>query len=544
MRVSASLGLVVLLASLASCEQRNFAHCIPSDPNFACEEGKFCKQNDVDKENGVGTCEDSQCTIGESPSRCTSAAAPICTTQGRCVGCTNSTQCAALGAAQPFCFIDSGKTEGTCVACNVDKDCDPTYDLAATTMSPTTLTPTPACDKSTHTCRACALHSECASGVCAKDDTLKSLSRPIALGMCAPRDRVLTLDTLQGVCPAPACSMQSTVTMATADKPYVLVKNYDRMKGGSISLAVIPSLPEQHIVGATSDLSPSALGTAKPKVELQGNGVPAINVGAGVSVTLEGIYVHDTVVAAISCNSLNTTATSIKLLRSIISTSDVGIRTSGMCSLVVDQSWIGTPPNQASPAGNSQAMTLDSTDFKIINSVFDRNISIAPNSYGGITLTDTGKPGTLQGVIVNSTFYRHEGLQTNRPALAVYCPDAPKSLTIFNTLFVNTSAFKQTNPMKPFVDPKCYSATGSALGYYATDEKPAPSAANVIADITDGIFTNAGSAMLSLLPTASPKALITGGAKTFNGIPSPTVDAEGKPRGATSVSIGAFEVAH
>ena len=106
-----------------------------------------------------------------------------------------------------------------------------------------------------------------------------------------------------------------------------------------------------------------------------------------------------------------------------------------MCKLTLDSSWIGTQPSVTDLKGNDRAMVLDSTEFEIVNSVFNHNLNPSAANFGGIMLTDS-QPGKLKGRIVNSTFYRQEN--PNPPAMAITCQTKPASLIIFNTLFVNS----------------------------------------------------------------------------------------------------------
>ena len=546
MRVSATFGLVVLLAALASCEQRNYARCLTVGTDYQCEAGKFCKAIPGDT-NNVGTCVASECTVTTpgTPNGCLTATLPVCTSQGSCIACTTKDQCAAVDSTKPYC-VTSGAAQGSCAECNTGADC----------VAANPLTTKPACDLDTHTCRACQRHDECTGSapVCVKDNTLSLLADPLTLGMCAPASRVIVVN--EQTCPASSgtCTLANQLPLASAQKPYVLVQSTSVPYSASrIVIAPIPGLIEQHLISSGADLSPSQVSmqsAVKSSIINKGFSMmtPHVVISPGVNVTIEGFIIRDAG-TAVYCNSDNTAsngtaktpvATSVKILRSLITSSNLAVQTRPLCQLTLDQSWIGTPPNVAAN-GNDAAMNLDSTQFEIVNSVFDHNFN--GTTFGGITLSDS-LAGNLKGRIVNSTFYRQENLTP--PAMAISCANTPTSLIIFNTLFVNSlpSAISTwTNPPgRPYVDPRCRMA-GTMFGYVATDESPAPTGTGVVTGVTDSIFTSAANSVLTILPdVAQAKPLLTGGVKDFNGSKSPLVDMDGKKRvGATTVTIGAFE---
>ena len=535
MRVSATFGLVVLVASLASCVQRNYDRCLTTGTDYPCESGKFCQAIPGDP-NNVGICVDSECTVTATgtPNGCTTATKPVCTTQGSCAACANNAQCAAVSTTLPICTSD-----GSCGQCSTYADC----------MAANPLTLTPACDATTHTCRACTLHADCpADSVCVKDKTLTTLAEPLMQGMCTSRVVVVS----------DGSTLPAQVSMATAQKPYVLVKNSN--VAGMVRISPISGLPQQHLISASADFSPLQLSVAAGKpapaiVNQYNKNIPTFLVNSGASITVEGFIFYDNG-TSVYCNSDKTltdigtagtpqapVATGVTLLRSLIMSSDTGIVTRPLCQLTLDQSWIGAPPLGIQPTngtGNYVAMTLDSTQFEIVNSVFNHNTNMGV--FGGIKLTDSQAMGNLKGRIVNSTFYRQENIDAT-PAMSVYCPAKPAALTIFNTLFVNSSGFTNTVG-KPHVDANCHTAPNT-LGYFATDENPAPTGTGVITGVNDSIFSSAANSVLTLQASvALAKPLIAGGTTSFNGSLAPTVDADSVVRNTQTVTIGAFEVAH
>lgn len=520
MRVSASVGLVVLLASLAGCEQRNFDRCLPGNPEYACELGKFCKPIPGD-EKGVGMCVTSECTVGAA-NTCP-AEAPVCSA-GRCIVCSNDDDCKASSGGQQYCLKDTGR----CVECRTPDDC-------------TIGSAKPACDKSDGQCKPCVRHDQCSTQVCVKDETLNigSVPAPMRLktGDCVPTSRILPVDVNCASCG----NLQTQINAATIELPYILVKTYDEKS--PINVNPKAGLPELHIVTSTADSSPALLSQAPPAtMHYQNMAVPLLTVHGGASLTLEGMLIYNSSTGLL-CDSDNgagaTVPTGLTVRRSIIGLTDQAIRTRPRCQLTIDSSYIGMGPASfgSFTGGNFQALNLDGTSFEIINSVFNHNVGVSGAMFAGITVSNTTSIGMLTGRIVNSTFYRHE--PTGTLPLAIRCSGTPLNFTIFNTLFVNTPGFPMAG--RTYVESSCRSA--STFDYIATDESMpiAGAGANVIA-ATESVFTAPQSGDLSLVKTAQSGAL-TGGAKTFNGVTAPTVDVRGVARGATKISIGAFEVA-
>lgn len=522
MRVSASLGLVMLWASLVSCEQRNFDRCIPGNSDFQCESGKICKldaSTSPSDQNAVGMCVSFECTAGAVPNGCP-ATTPICAA-GRCVACTGDDQCKASNPALPICRTGE-IMKGACVECVNASQC-------------TGKSPKLGCDLTVGQCKPCTLNSQCESTVCAKDDTLNVASVPVdkrlALGDCVPPDRITTVDASCGN----SCALQTVVDNASIDKPYVLVKEY-ALTASALVINAKAGLPELHITtGEPGDLSPAQVTkTPTASVTFSSTTVGAIQVTGGASVTIEGMVVFSSN-TGVMCDSNKAgvpAATSVTLLRSNLGLNGVAIRTKPLCKLTLDQTYIGRAPQPlfSMTGGNSMALDLDTTDFKIVNSVFNQNTPF-DRSFGGINLRGSS------GSIVNTTFYRHEPTNNPAPGLAIRCPTPASNVTIFNTLFVNV-----TKSTTPYVDPACRSA--ATFDYIATDETlplTGPSGTHIgVASENDLVSPSTGNLQLQKNAEAS---VATGGTPMLNGIKSPSVDASNRARGQTTVSIGAFEVA-
>lgn len=521
MRMSASLGLVVLLASLTGCEQRNFDRCLPGNAEYGCELGKFCKPIPGDA-NGVGMCVTSECTVGAAVNTCP-AETPVCSA-GRCIVCSGDDDCKASSATQQYCLKDTGR----CVECRMPSDCN-------------ARSPKLGCDKSDGQCKPCTRHDQCSTEVCAKDETLDVGSIPVAMrlksGDCVPANRILTVDVNCVSCG----NLQTQINAATIDTPYILVKTYDEKS--PINVNAKAGLPELHIVTSTADSSPALLAQAPPAtMHYQNMAVPLLTVHGGASLTLEGMLIYNSS-TGILCDSDNGTGTTVPtgltVRRSIIGLTDQAIRTRPKCQLTLDQSYIGMGPASfgSFTGGNFQALNLDGTSFEIVNSVFNHNVSMSAGVFAGITVSNSTSAPGLTGRIVNSTFYRHE--PSGSLPLAIRCSGTPINFTIFNSLFVNTATFPMAG--RTYVESSCRSPSG--FDYNATDESlPITGAGTNFITATESILTGPQSGDVSLVKTAQSGAL-TGGVKTFNGVTAPTVDVRGATRGATKVSIGAFEVA-
>jgi len=528
MRVSASLGLVLLLALFTTCEQRNFDRCLTTGTDYQCEVGKFCKAIPNDP-NGIGLCVASECTPSMNPSGCTPDK-PFCSAQGRCGACdlTNLTQCGSLFPSLPYCV---GTTDtAMCVACSDKGGCesDPLH---------------PACDSTAHTCRACALHSECASGACVKDNTLSGLpaGKALSMGMCVPKSRVIVVDDTT-CAKASGCTLQSQIDKASVDFPYVLINTPTAY--GQVTVKPISGLPELHIISGNADNSPAKMTEAKGVISYYSTGVGALTVAQGASVTVEGlIFVNNAI--GVLCDSISagvSAPTSVKLLRTVIGNSDTAIQTKAKCQLTLDQAWIGWGPaalNGVVGSGNYLAMNLDSTQFDIINSVVVHNSKLSPPTSGGITVTDSLNSA---GHIVNSTFYDQQVATGSNNALAIYCPTARTTtpLTVFNTLFVNPAAPTAT---QVYVDPRCRATT--SYGYVASDETSVPAGPGIVSGISSSLFNSAQSGSYDLrLAASAPASVVSGGVPMFNSTTAPAVDMLGTARNKTTPTMGAFEVMH
>ena len=91
-----------------------------------------------------------------------------------------------------------------------------------------------------------------------------------------------------------------------------------------------------YIIGDSADLSPAER-TATPKVGLHSYGASAaLSVSPGVNLTVEGMQLYSAKTALLCDGGASATPTSVRLIRSIIGSSDVGIESRPGCDLTVE----------------------------------------------------------------------------------------------------------------------------------------------------------------------------------------------------------------
>lgn len=515
MHVRALFGLLTALISLSGCERRNLENC--RVPDLPCEDGRFCK---VAAGTSVGKCESTECTTSaDCPSD-----RPNCGTGGRCFACTAASDCsrASTGA-----ICDALR----CVECKTSKDC---ADKSR-----------PFCEDQSHSCRACKRHVECDSaanardGVCVKDDTLSSLPGTQALnaGMCVPQGRIVSVDmtTCSGT-----CTLQDKLGELSADKPYVRIGAFN--SSSMLTLRPVPGLPEIHVMSTLADYAPPdpAAKDKIPNAFLTNPTGTVFRVESGASVTLEGLLIKDSKVGIACIGAGNLTR--VRLQRSLIAASDLGIQTSPGCDLSIDQSWLGEGPRDRyaglANSANLLAMDLDTTKFEIMNTVFNHNAPMVPGQLGGIWIRNSTT--TTPGRIVNSTFARHES-SSARKALVLDCVPAATNITLVNNLFLNST--------KPSGDTYVHAACrSSSQKYLASDDVSLTGEGNA----TDLVFADVFASPilqgdLTLKSTADARVRDGGLGQFLDAISGksviPTIDIVGTARSSTKLSIGAFEAA-
>lgn len=514
MRLLVLCSLLATLSPLSLCERRNPEVC-SNDPGFECEGGQFCSIPDG---QNSGTCIQAECGTGLAACP---VARPLCQS-GRCVACVLDGDCSAASTATPVCVA------GTCVACRDSSQCRDANKKV--------------CDASTHTCRGCQLHSECSPGVCAKDDTFAMLATPIVAGTCVDASMVNEVDTSCGA----GCALQSVLQSVTAAKPYVRVNRYT--SNAKITVPALPAgLPTFYVIGPMADSAPTTI-SAAPQQNLAFSSGTALEVPGGAHIALEGMVISGAKVG-IDCVSTSMVpggqTTRLRIIRSLLAANQQAIKASARCELDIDQTWLGKGPSPAFAAlssSNDATLLLDSTQLRLTNSVLWHN-GKPTNTFGGIKVSDTaGLQPSLH--IVNSTFAKNDFASAVQQVYAIDCDYATNgNLAIVNTLFWNepgpTGGYTYVNAnCRPAGSTRAVASNEAALTGVGSVTLPEGTA--LLVDNTNGDLH---------LRQDAPMTVTGGGVTSFTDgagrvVNIPRADAENKPRGATSVSIGAFERAH
>jgi len=404
----------------------------------------------------------------------------------------------------------------------------------------------PYCEDSSRSCRACKRHTECDSalgardGVCVKDDTLSNLPAVQALqsGMCVPSSRIVNVDmtTCSGT-----CTVQDKLPEVSADKPYLRIGQFTST--APITLRPVTGLPEVHVISSLADYSPPDP-TAKdktPNAILTNSNGSVIRVESGASVTLEGLLIKDSKLGVACVGAGNPTR--VRIVRTLIGASDVGVQSTAGCELSIDQSWIGQGPRDRYQglvnSGNVLAMDLDGTKFDIVNSVFYHNTPSPPTAFGGIWVRNA--TATTPGRIINSSFVNHESVSATRKAMMLDCIPATTNLAIINSLFLNGTIPSGGNT---YVHPAC---RGTDQKYLGSDDVTLTGDNNATdLGLTDVLNAPLTFGDLSLKSTADVRVRDGGLPQYLDGSGLnriPTVDIIGAARTASKLSRGAFEPA-
>ena len=506
LRPPVRLLVTALCAGLlvGACQVRNAQRC--QLPDFPCEGGTLCK---LDPGSTVGTCADecSRATAG-ALTTCPDER-PICGSDGACRTCAADAECQELGAARPRCI------DKRCEACRDSRDC------AGDALRPV-------CDAGSHTCRPCALHSECADHVCAKDDTLAGLTdaAPLRAGQCVPAARQVVPD--RGC--TDSC-LRARVLELGPERPYLRLGGLINQTGLTLSKP-LNTLPVFHVVTDTADSSPAQLASA-PTVELRNGATAALLINAGVDVVLEGLT-FDSSLRGLECAGTAgaPSATRVRVLRSLFAGNAIGI-TSRSCELRIEDSWLGIgPPIYGNPAvrGNELAMDLDTTRFEIVNTVLVRNTPrFGLVGFSGIRISNT--QGAAQpGRILHATFARQDTVASGGRVMAIDCTYSA-ALTVVNSLFLNEALIGANT----YIAPSC---RGGSITYNGSND-PALASTGSRTDLTYGDVFVAAPETNSPRVKASAGPLVQHGTGDVVGLPAR--DLAGRARPASSAAYGAFE---
>ena len=520
MRIFAFVSLLAVLSPPDCCERRNTAVC-SNDPGFECGEGQICS---IPQGESVGMCMAVQCT--PTNNTCPDES-PICA-MGSCIACAGDKECTDLNRGTDKCDLrKDSSTLGNCVECLDSSNCTAEK---------------PVCDTASNTCRACQLHKECGSGVCAKDDAFASLATdPIPKGSCVPAGRVKILN------PGNFASLNSALQSASPAVPYVLIKDISGSNGTVAVPSLPPGLPTFYLIGPIADSSPSKQDTQKPPLTFPGNKIMTISQGA--SIVIEGMLFASGQ-PAIECIG-NGTLTTLRVVRSSFSSNPKAIVARSNCDVHVDSSWFGRTPFAPNGGNTVLSMDIDSSGLEVVNSVFLTNGS-TPNNTGGIQITNTGNlsPSPLVR-IVNSSFVDMKLPSSGHNALAIDCTNLTAGrVSIVNTLFLNDMG---PTGLNTYVYSNCRQDSPTSMAGVASNDQGLGTSTtpNTVRDASlawSGVLVAPGSWDVHYLDTA-PVQLTAGGVSTFTNtapasndtITAPTVDMEGKARPAGQISIGALQ---
>ncbi len=433
---------------------------------------------------------------------------------------------------------------GRCVACVVPRGLP---QEAPECAGATTGSTAPICDR--NACRPCLRHSECLSGVCAKDATTDP-SAPTQ-GSCVPAEQVLVVD--QDLCSATGpvyCTPQQAFARLDFKRRYVLLRKSAMQSDFSgLTLGGQPSQTGQkiYLIGPLAD-HPPHLSPSWPAAMLGGIAdAEALNITQG-DVVLEGLFVNASKVG-VRCTGSDT---SVQIVRSLFSDNVTAISARAGCLLSISETWIGSGPQNSGfrgLPGNDCGIEINAAEFHIVNSVFADNGKYATNSIGGLRLQTLNARGP-RSTIINSTFYQQEGvLKGDKYITTIICDNPlPDRVVLLNSLFLTERALLQS-PEEHYFDPAC----GLNLFHLGSNDSMLSANQGVILPERDGLFINAPGRDLRLVSgnEADRMALATGGVLSVSiddaMILAPTTDMLSQPRGRASgqsaeqLAIGAFE---
>jgi hypothetical protein len=253
---------------------------------------------------------------------CTDPAAPICAGDGgtcrACVNASDDAQCVAH-AAGTLCLTE-GTSAGRC------GDCRP----ANGTQSGNCASATPVCDVG-GSCRKCAVHAECTSGVCNLD-----------VGSCVDSANVLYVNNVtcgagakNGSKTDPYCFIQDGVDHVAGSKNVVSV--------AGTSTAAVPSPYPFVSVNNKTVIIIGPGGTATNFARVSGDTTdPAISVtGNSANVTIDGLLVAGggTGEDGIACSNLSV-GPQMKVVRTVVSGVSGAGMSSSKCNVTFDRDLI------------------------------------------------------------------------------------------------------------------------------------------------------------------------------------------------------------
>jgi hypothetical protein len=529
-RRSAAGRLLVLLALLASCKPGDEPTC---GGGGECAEGQRCLLGD---EEGQGMC----VTACDSSKSCAEAT-PVCDRQEQyCRACFAGEDAACLlrDPQLPRCG------GGRCVSC-----LSPRADSAQASECLGRDRTAPVCDKAQSTCRACQRHSECDSGVCAKDGSGQSLGVP--QGSCVPLEQVMIVN--QDLCTSKGpvfCTLKQALDQVDMKRRYIVVrKSAVASDFSDVQIGYLPShqLYPITLIGPLAD-GPPTRASSVPLVNLGGvSGKDSLTITSS-RVVVEGFPIRGGK-AGIACQG---SGAQVQVVRSLLAGNDTALLATAGCSLTVDQCWFGRAPDSSVFAGspmNARSIDVTASDFWVVNSVLADNGDPRQDGFGGVRVHSLSVGSRRRSGILNSTLVQQSGLvKLGKYYQGVLCDSAVGDrLVVMNTLLFSDAAL-QTMPEEHYIDPSC----GASLHHNASND-PAINLTSadksLVLPMTATPFVAARARDLHL----GAKLTVEGGSPSDGGLKvldlapdrilAPSVDFDGRPRGPAGgpISIGAYE---
>ncbi len=521
-------GLLAMVLVVGSCVPDGTLGC---GDGAGCPDGERCVLSATDDPGMcLPTCDTSQSCA---------AAAPVCDLQQNvCRSCFpgEDAACQKRDPATPRCG------GGHCVQCLSKRS-----DSAQATECLGIGRGTPVCDKEKNTCRPCQRHSECDSGVCAKDNTGVSLGNP--QGSCVPVEQVMIVD--QNLCTSDGpvfCTVKQALDRIDAQHRYVLLRksavtgDFTDLQIGYLPSHQLPTAP-LWLIGPTADTAPANVSSVPP-VSLGGLTTKDALTITSSRVTIEGLVIRgsNTGIACLGPGA------QVRVVRSLLAGNNTALVAASGCSLSVEQSWLGRAPDGSAFGGaasltrNARGLDVTASDFWVQNSVFADNGDSRVDGFGGVRVRSLSIGSRSRSGIVNSTFMQQSGLiKDGKYYAGVLCHESTSErLVVMNTLFFTDSPLRLT-PEDHYIDPTC----GASLHHNGSNDAILTDDKSLVLPATAMPFVAAAARNLHLGPklVVGNSSLYDGGAAALDlgadRIVAPAIDMDGLVRGAT-VSIGAY----
>lgn len=462
-------------------------------------------------------------------------ATPLCDArEGVCRRCYpgEDAACRARDATLPRC------SAGRCVACLT-----PTKgpaEVSECAGPPNLLSATPVCEQDN--CRPCQRHSECASGVCSKDDA--SMGYGVPKGSCVPASQVLVVD--QSLCNKSGpvfCTPQQALDRIDRMHRYVVLrKSAFAADFASLALGAQPAHAglTLYLIGPTAD-DPPVAGTRLPPVSLGEDPNRTVISVQRSRVVVEGLYIHDGKIG-VSCTGSDA---SLYIARSLISGNSTAVLATSGCPVTVEQSWLGRGPQDgpfAVATANARGIEVMGSDFTVVNSVLCDNGDYRQDGFGGIRVRSL-PAGNNISTVINTTFYQQSGLLKTGMYYTTMLCDAPlrDRIALVNSLFFTDKPLL-TGPEEHYLDPSC----GARTFNLASNDPLISEDQSVVLSMSAQIFKSAPTRDLRLLTDGEAAKVRSAGAASVSfgnmRLSAPPLDIEGQSRPTSGgLAIGAYE---